>query len=77
MDLIGPFEMISRRNQHTLTIVCMLTKLHFGCTLVDKSADTVVNAYFKEIYCRFRGSLNILSDNGREFKYSLFSDVAS
>ena len=45
--------------------------------LNDKSANTVVNAYSREVYCRFGGSLKILSDNRSEFKNFLFSEVAS
>ena len=45
--------------------------------LTDKSAYTVVRTYLKDIYCRFRGSRKILSDNGSEFKNSLFSELTT
>ena len=35
--------------------------------LVDKSSDSVVRVYLKEIYCRFRGRQKLLSDNRSEF----------
>ena len=56
MDLIGPFEMTSRGNQYAVTVNCMLTNYVMCIPLVDKSADTVVSAYLKNIYCRLRGS---------------------
>ena len=45
--------------------------------LVEKSANTIVNKYIKEIYCRFRGSHKTLSNNRSQFKNSLFSEEAS
>ena len=45
--------------------------------LVDTSVNTVVDAYLREIYCSFPRSHNILSHNGREFKNSLFPEIAS
>ena len=43
----------------------------------DKSGCTVVKAYLKELYCWFRESQMILSDNGSEFKNSLFLEVVT
>ena len=63
MDLIGPFEITCRGNQYTLAMICMLTYYIMCVPLVDKSADTVVNVYLKEIYCRFGGRQKILSDH--------------
>ena len=54
MDSIGPFEIMLRRNQYALTVICMFTNYVICVPLVDKSAP-VVNAYLKEIYCRFGG----------------------
>ena len=53
VDLIGPFEIKSRGNQYALTMNCMLTNYVMCLPLVDKSADVVVNTYFREINCRY------------------------
>ena len=63
IDLFGPFETTTRGNQYTLTVICMLTNYTIYIPLQDKSTDTMVNAYLKEVYCRFRGNQKNLSDN--------------
>ena len=74
--LKGPFEITFWGNQYALTVICMLTK-HTICILLPyRSADTVVNAYLKDVKCRFGGSWKTLSHNGGEFKNSLFLEVA-
>ena len=76
MDLVGPFETFTKEISTTLTMMCMLTNSVICVPIQDKSAGTVVSAYLKEVYFIFDGSGKILSDNGDEFKYSLFSKVA-
>ena len=75
MDLIGPFGTTSNRNRYDLTVICMLTNSVFCIPITDKTADAVVNACLKEIYCQFWGSCK-LSDNGSGFKNKLFVEVA-
>ena len=76
MDLIGLIEMTNGRNQYALTLICMLTT-HVICTpLADKSVDTALGAYQREVYYHLEGSKKILSDNGSEFK-NLFLGVAT
>ena len=77
IDLISPFEATTKVNQYTLTMIYMLTIYIICIPITDKSADTVVNAYLKEVYCRFRGSWKILSDNVSELKKLLFSEVST
>ena len=55
----------------------MLTNCIICIPIPGKSAYIVVNAYLKEVYCRFGGSQKILSHNGSELKNSLFSKVAT
>ena len=55
----------------------MLTDYVFCCIpLRTKQASEVVQAYIDNVYAKFGGSLKILSDNGTEFKYQLFEQVA-
>ena len=77
IDLIGPFETTTRVNQYVLTVTCMLMNYAMCVSVVYKSAFTVVKSYLREVYCRFEGSQKILSNNGSEFEYSLFSEVSS
>ena len=77
MDLIGEFKMGSTQgNRYALTVICMLTGYTWCIPILDKSAETIVRAYIKEIYSKYGGSRKILSDNGTEFKNKLFEQVA-
>ena len=77
MDLIGEFRMGSTQgNRYALTVICMLTGYTWCIPIADKSAETIVRAYIKEVYSKYGGSRKILSDNGTEFKNKLFEQVA-
>ena len=76
MDLMGPFEVMSRGNQYALTVICVLNTYVISIPLVDKSAHTVVTGYLEDIYCICRGCKTILSNNGSELRNLLFSKVA-
>ena len=69
MDLVGPITPTSmRRNRYILTVVDMLTGYTMGIPIPNKTAETVVTAYRNHVYCLFRGSTSMLTDNGTEFK---------
>lgn len=42
----------------------------------NKTADAVVSAYLKEVYCKFGGTHKMLSDNKNECTNKLLPDVA-
>ena len=48
----------------------------FCIPLPDKKAETVLKAYMDHVYCKHRGLLKILSDNGTEFKNKLMEEVS-
>ena len=78
MDLIGEFHPpTSRGHRYALTAVCMLTGFTWCVPLKTKTAEEVTKAYMDHIYCSFGGSINILTDNGTEFKNKLFKEVIS
>ena len=54
----------------------MFTGYTFCIPLPDKKAETVLKAYMDHVYCKHRGSLKILSDNGTEFKNKLMEEVS-
>ena len=54
----------------------MLTGYIFCIPLKTKSASEVVQAYIDHVYAKFGGSLQILSENGTEFKNKMFEEVA-
>ena len=59
-----------------LTVICMHTSYIFCIPLKTKTAQEVIQAYMRHVYSKFSGSEKILSDNGTEFKNTLFKDVA-
>ena len=63
-------------NRYALTVICMLTGYTWCIPIPDKSAETIVKTYIREVYSKYRGSRNILSDNGTEFKNKLFEQVS-
>ena len=69
MDLVGPISPVtSRGNRFILTCIDMLTGFTIAVPIKDKTADTLFDAYRVHIYCTFRGSARILTDNRSEFK---------
>ena len=75
MDLIGPFPISAECNTYCLTACCVLTNYPFCILIQNKEAETVVQAYLKNIYSLFRGSKVLISVNDMEFKNSLFARV--
>ena len=56
LDFIGQLKTTTTGNQSAWTVICMLTNYIMCISIPDKSTDTVVNAYLKEVYYRFGGS---------------------
>ena len=55
--------------------VCLLTGFLFTAPIIDKRAETVVNAYLGNIYSITGESKYILSDRGSEFISKTFKEV--
>ena len=69
MDLVGPiYPPGSRGNKYVLTVIDMLTGFTIAVPIKNKNAETICDAYRNHVYCMFRGSSRILTDNGSEFK---------
>ena len=78
MDLIGEFHPPSSKgNRYALTVICMFTGYTFCIPIPNKKTETVLKAYMDNIYCKYGGSLKILSDNGTEFKNKLKEEVST
>ena len=77
MDLIGKFHPpTSRKHRYALTVIYMLTGYVFCVPLKTKATEEVIQAYIDNVYSKFGGSLEMLSDNGTEFKNKVFEQVA-
>ena len=75
MDLIGPFAPMENGNTFCMTACCPFTDYLFCIPIMNKEAETVVQAYLKHIYSQFGGSKVLITDKGTEFKNSLFKEV--
>ena len=76
IDLIGEFHPPFRQgHRYALTVICMHTSYIFCIPLKTKTAQEVIQAYMRHVYSKFSGSEKILSDNGTEFKNTLFEDM--
>ena len=58
------------------SVICMLTGYVFCIPLKTKTAEEIVDKYLAHVAFTFGNSRKILSDNGTEFKNTLFEEVA-
>ena len=77
MDLIGQFPTTENGNNYCLTACCAFTDYLSCIPIPNKEAETAVQAYLKHIYSQFGGSRVLISENGSEFKNSLFKEVCA
>ena len=76
MDLVSEFHPPSSKGNHyALTAICMLTNFVFCIPLKNKSASEIITAWRNHIAFPFGVSRKMLTDNGTEFKNSLFTEV--
>ena len=75
MDLIGPFETTSNGATRCLTCMCLPTGFLFTVPIPDKRAETVINAYLRNVYAITGGSKYILSDCRTEFTSKTFKEI--
>ena len=77
VDLIGRFKLFHQGHQYAFIVIEILPNYTWCILLYTKEVDKVVNAYLVNAYAKFGGSQEIFSDNGTDFKYKLFTQVAS
>ena len=76
MDLVGRLSKTSSGHEYVLTVICMLTGYVFCIPLKTETAEEIVDKYLTHVTFTFGNSRKILSDNGTEFKNTLFEEVA-
>ena len=68
-DLDCPFHLTSSKgNSYILTCICPLTNYPTAIPLQDTHAEIVLQAYLKQVYAAFVGSLTMITDNSKDFK---------
>ena len=68
IDTIGKLPTTSSRNRFALTCIDLFTSYIIAVPMLDKTAESVVEAYLLGILSRARVSMVCLSDNGLELK---------
>ena len=75
IDLMGPFPTSLNENNYLMVSQCMITSFIILSPLENKTGQCVSKAYVQDVFSRFGGSTVILSDNGLEFKNTLFLGI--
>ena len=57
-------------------MICMLTGYVFCVPLIAKTSEEVIQAYIDNVYSKFVGSLQMLSDNDTKFKNKMFEQIS-
>ena len=66
--MVRPFHPLSSKgNSYILTCMYLLTNYPITTPVPNKDAETIIQAYFPNIYNTFGGSLTMITDNETEF----------
>ena len=71
MDLIGPLNTSTKGNNYILTVIDYCTKYAEAIPIPDKSCQTVTEAVFENIFCRYGMANELFSD----FTSRYFNDI--
>ena len=77
INTIGKLPTTSSGNRYALTCIDLLTSYVIAVPMLDKTAESVVEAYLSGILCRARASMVCLSYNGSELKNSQMNTVSN
>ena len=75
IDTIGKLPITSSGNKYALTCIYLLTSYMIAVPILDKTTESIVEAYLSGILSRTGASMVCLSDNGSELKNSQMNIV--
>ena len=75
MDLLDMSVTTARGNRYVLVMVDCFTRWTDACPLPDKTAQSVADAFFNQVVCRFGMPSVIHSDQGREFENKIMQEL--
>ena len=75
MDLLDMSVTTARGNKYVLVMVDCFTRWTEAFPLPDKTAQSVADAFFNQIVCRFGMPSVIHSDQGREFENKIMQEI--
>ncbi|CAF1444117.1 unnamed protein product [Rotaria sp. Silwood1] len=77
VDIMGPFPITQRQKQYLLVVVDYFTRWVELFPLRTTTSSDIANILVNEIICRWGCPTYILSDNGPQFIYELFTNICS
>lgn len=77
MDFAGPYTESSGGHRYILVFVDHFTKHVELVPLKDQRASSVLNAFYSNILCRFGTPVELLSDNGPQFRSELIQALCT
>ena len=75
MDLLDMSVTTARGNRCVLVMVDCFSRWTEACPLPDKTAQSVADAFFNQVVCRFGMPSVIHSDQGREFENKIMQEL--
>ena len=75
MDLLDMSVTTTRGNRYVLVMVDYFSRWTEACPLPDKTAQSLADAFFNHIVCRFGMPIVIHSDQGREFENRIMQEL--
>ena len=75
MDLLDMSVTTTRGNRYVLVMVDCFSRWTEACPLPDKTAQSVADAFFNQIVCRFGMPIVIHSDQGRKFENRIMQEL--
>ena len=75
VDIMGPLPETKRNNKYVLVLGDYFTRWVEAYGIPDQQAETVAERIVHEFYSRFGVSLELHSDQGRQFESNLLQDV--
>jgi transposase InsO family protein len=73
VDLTGPHPTSSKGYVYILTAIDVFSRFLVAVPLRSKTAETVADILYREVFCRFGTARQLVTDQGREFDNELLS----
>nr|CAD2205734.1 unnamed protein product [Meloidogyne enterolobii] len=77
LDIAGPLPLTEMGNRHILNIICWFTKYVIAIPVPNTKSQTIAYALFKNVYLKFGGCTEILTDNATTFTSEFFKSFCS
>jgi transposase InsO family protein len=71
VDLTGQHPTSSKGYVYILTVIDVFSRFLVAVPLRSKTAETVADILYREVFCRFGTARQLMTDQGREFDNEL------